>query len=106
MRRIRSFCSGAAHRRVPGVCFSLCFAGLLCFSNVRAQSDDSVPDSVEALIYSTMPSTAAHRPEMALDGDPNTYFKTVYGMGDGDDFLILLSRPIPLQSVHIITGDT
>ena len=40
-----------------------------------------------------------------MDGNPNTYFKTVYGMGDGDDFLILLSRSIPISSIKITTGD-
>ncbi len=60
---------------------------------------------VEALIYSTMPSTSAHRPEMALDGDPGTYFKSVYGMSEGDDFLVLLSRPVPLRWLRITTGD-
>ncbi|MDQ2731822.1 MAG: hypothetical protein M3Y56_09205, partial [Armatimonadota bacterium] len=48
---------------------------------------------------------AAHRPEMAMDGDANTYFKSAYGMGDGDDFIVLLSQPILAQSVHIVTGD-
>jgi len=61
--------------------------------------------NVEALIYSTMPSTAAHNPTMAMDGDTGTYFKSVYGMDDGDDFLILLSQPIPVQSITITTGD-
>lgn len=59
---------------------------------------------VEALLYSTMPSTAAHRLQMAMDGDANTYFQTVYGMGDGDDFLMLLSRAVPVQSLHIVSG--
>lgn len=63
------------------------------------------PAPVEALLYSTMPSTAAHRPEMAMDGDPATYFRTAYGMGDGDDFLVLLGRAIPVQSLRITTGD-
>ena len=61
--------------------------------------------AVEALVYSTMPATAAHRPEMALDGDLHTYFKSAYGMDDGDDFLVLLSQPIPVQSLRITTGD-
>jgi hypothetical protein len=43
---------------------------------------------------------------MAIDGDPNSYFKSVYGMSDGDEFLILLSRPIPMQALHITTGDS
>ena len=63
------------------------------------------PASVKAFVYSTMPSTAAHRPEMVMDGDDATYFRSAYGMGDGDDFLVLLSRPIPVQSLHITTGD-
>jgi hypothetical protein len=68
----------------------------------------ALPDSgpVEALIYSTMPSTAAHRPEMAMDGDSQSYFRSVYGMDSGDDFTILLSRAIPVQSLQVTTGDT
>ncbi len=61
---------------------------------------------VDALVYSTMPSTNAHRPEMALDGDLNTSFQTVYGMDDGDDFEVILSRAIPVQSLQVVTGDT
>lgn len=72
-------------------------------SGVRAAEP---PAPVEALVYSTMPSTAAHRPEMALDGDPSTYFKSAYGMDDGDDFVILLSRAIPVTSIRIVTGDS
>ena len=68
----------------------------------RAQA---APKTVEALVYSTMPSTFAHRPEMLMDRDPKTYFKTVYGMGDGDDVLILLSEAIPVSSIRIVTGD-
>ena len=63
------------------------------------------PGPVEALIYSTLPSTAAHRPEMALDGDPQTYFRSAGGMEDGDDFLVLLSRPVPVQAIQVVTGD-
>jgi len=63
------------------------------------------PGPVEALIYSTMPSMAAHRPEMALDGDPQTYFQSLYGMDDGDDFVVILSRAIPMQSLRVVTGD-
>ncbi len=75
-----------------------------------AQKPHSVPvppaGPVEALVYSTMPSTNAHRPEMALDGNSNTYFQTVYGMDDGDDFEVILSRAIPVQSLQVVTGDT
>ncbi|HEY0076532.1 MAG TPA: basic secretory protein-like protein [Abditibacteriaceae bacterium] len=60
---------------------------------------------VEALLYSTMPSASIHRPQMAMDGDEKTYFQSYYGMGGKDDFQILLSRPIPLRSLHIVTGD-
>lgn len=61
--------------------------------------------TAEALVYTTMPSLAAHRPEMAVDGDPSTYFQSLYGMDDGDDFLILFSQPIPVQSLRVATGD-
>ena len=81
---------------LPAVCLCLIAGG------ARAAAPAA---PVEALLYSTMPSTAAHRPEMAMDGDAGTYFRTAYGMGDGDDFLVLLSRPIPVQSLRIATGD-
>lgn len=68
-----------------------------------AQTAKAAP--VEAFLYSTMPSTSAHRPEMALDGDPATYFRSAYGMEDGDDFIVLLSRPIPVASIRVSTGD-
>ncbi|BDI32541.1 hypothetical protein CCAX7_45920 [Capsulimonas corticalis] len=79
--------------------------GLLLMAAAGARAASPTPGTAEALIYSTMPSTAAHRPEMALDGDPKSYYKTVYGMDDGDTFLVLLSRPIPVRSLHILTGD-
>ena len=84
---------------LPAVGFFL--VGIGC---VQA-ADKTPPLPVEALLYTTLASTAAHRPEMALDGDPASYFKSTAGMGDGDDFLVLLSRPIPVQSLHITTGD-
>ena len=40
-----------------------------------------------------------------MDGDAGTYFQSNHGMGDGDDFLVLLSCPIPAQSIHVVTGD-
>ena len=81
-------------------------AGLLLLPGRTAKAAPLPQPPVEALLYSTMPSTAAHRPEMAVDGDMNTYFKTAYGMDDGDDFLVLLSRPISVKSLRITTGDT
>lgn len=60
---------------------------------------------VEALIYSTMASRWEHRPTMAMDGDPNTYFESTGGMDDGDDFLVLLSRAVPVESIRVATGD-
>lgn len=60
---------------------------------------------LEAQIYSTMPSTAAHRPEMAMDGDGKTAFRSVYGMEEGDDFRVFLSRPAAVGSIRVATGD-
>ena len=40
-----------------------------------------------------------------MDGDQSTFFKSVYGMGDGDDFTILFSRPLTLRSVNVTTGN-
>ncbi len=59
----------------------------------------------EATLYSTMPSTTAHRPEMALDGDQNSFFQSVYGMDDADDFTLLFSRPVPLRGLRISSGN-
>ncbi|MCW3053240.1 MAG: hypothetical protein JWN14_2410 [Chthonomonadales bacterium] len=89
-----------------GLALSLTVAGLL-FVNVagRVGAQEKTPTAVDALLYTTMPSTAAHRPEMAMDGDAHTYFRSAYGMGDGDDFLVLLSQAIPMQSLCITTGD-
>lgn len=86
---------------------SLAAVILLCATlGVESSAQEKTPASVEALLYSTMPSTFAHRPELAMDGDTNTYFRSVYGMGDGDDFLILLSQAIPVKSIRIVTGDS
>lgn len=81
-----------------------CAALMGVIGPVRA--DAKQPLFVEALIYTTMPSTSAHRPEMAMDGDPKTYFKSAYGMSGGDTFLVLLSQPIPVQSVAVLSGDS
>lgn len=84
------------------------FSMVLCLFGTgrRVQAQENSTAKVEALLYSTMPSRAIHRPTMAMDGDQNTYFRSEYGMGDGDDFLVLLSQPIPVQSIQITTGDT
>ena len=87
-----------------GVLSLLVSAALLSGTTARAEKKPVAP--VAAWLYSTMPSTSVHRPEMALDGDASTYFQSVYGMGDGDDFLVLLSSPIPVQSLTITTGDS
>lgn len=87
--------------RLLGMFFLLAIVG----QPVQAATQTPPPGHVEALLYSTMPSTAAHRPEMAMDGDPNTYFRSAYGMDDGDDFRILLGRPIPVRSIRITTGN-
>ena len=73
-----------------------------CFVAIPAGAQDA---KVSAFLYSTMPSTSAHRPEMAMDGDDKTYFQSVYGMDDGDDFRILLSRPIAVSALKITTGN-
>ena len=68
-------------------------------------SSPAAAGPVEALLYSTMPSMEAHRPDMAMDGDPQTYFRSQYGMSDGDDFWVILSRAIPMSSLRVVTGD-
>ncbi len=65
----------------------------------------AAPPETEATLYSTMPSMRANRAELAMDGDQNSYYKTVYGMGDGDDFTVLFSRPLPVRSMTITTGN-
>lgn len=88
-------------RRAPAGALAAC---LLSFAGSGARAAETAP-GVSALLYSTLPSTSAHRPEMAMDGNESTYFKSVYGMGDGDDFQILLSRPVAVRSLRISTGD-
>jgi len=92
---------------LPALCLWLTAAStgsVLAAARMPARAK-TIPAPVEALLYSTLPSVAAHRPEMAMDGDAGTYFRSASGMGDGDDFLVLLSRPVPVRSVHITTGD-
>ena len=99
----------ALFRRFHALCLlSVSFLTTVAVSDAHAAAETParrVPAPVKAFVYSTMPSSSTHRPEMAMDGDDATYFKSAYGMGDGDDFLVLLSRPIPVQSIHITTGD-
>ena len=93
---------------LPLLASALCFLSGAAFSQAARPvlpAPAPQPGPVDALIYSTMPSVAAHRPEMALDGDPQTYFQSVYGMDDGDDFRVILSRAIPMQSLRVVTGD-
>ncbi len=59
---------------------------------------------MEAFIYSTMPSTFDHRPELAMDGDPGTSYLTYGGMDDGDDFWVILSTPVLAKSIRVSTG--
>lgn len=76
---------------------------LLISIPVLAKANDSTLP-VQADIYTTLPSTLAHNPVRAIDGDPATYFRSVYGMDDGDDFLVMLARPIPVDAITITTG--
>ena len=82
---------------------ALVIRALFCGSILNAASNPK--PQVEALIYSTMPSTREHRPEMAFDGNDNTWFESKGGMDDGDDFIVLLNRSISLNSVRVITGE-
>ncbi len=72
---------------------------------VSTPAQANAPRTVEGFLYSTMPSEEAHRPEMTVDADPQTYFRSAYGMDDGDEFLLRLSQPIPLRALQITTGD-
>lgn len=73
--------------------------------NCYAQAP-AAPATTDATLYSTMPSTNIHRPELAMDGDPSTYFKSYYNMDDGDDFTVLFNNPVPVRSLRIVTGDS
>ena len=84
--------------------YLLALSGLTLGASCQAQNAP-VPPETEATIYATMPSLDAHRPEMAMDGDENSYFKSVYGMGDGDDFTVMFSRPLPIRSMRVSTGN-
>ncbi len=93
-------------RRLPALASAALALGLPL--TATAQTVPAAPVSagpVEALVYSTLPSTAAHRPEMALDGDPQTFFQTASGMDDGDDFWVIFSRAVPVSALRVVTGD-
>ena len=62
------------------------------------------PAPVQPLIYSTMPSYWANRPTLAMDGDEGTAFRSYHGMGSGDGFTVILSRPVAARAVRIETG--
>ncbi|PQV63513.1 Peptidase [Abditibacterium utsteinense] len=82
-------------------------AGLSCQAQTQTQTPATLATAgeTEAVIYSTLPSMTVHRPEMAMDANEVSYFKSVYGMGDGDDFTVMFSRPVPLRSLRISTGN-
>lgn len=64
------------------------------------------PEPVDALLYSTMPSTFANRAEMALDGDDKTAFRSYYGMEEGDEFRVVFGRPMKVGNIKVVTGTT
>jgi len=39
-----------------------------------------------------------------MDGDPGTSYLTYGGMGDGDDFRVILSAPVSAKSIRVSTG--
>ncbi len=80
-------------------------ASALSLSAVTQRGTPPISSPVEALLYSTMPSTKDHRPEMAMDTNTGTSYQSLAGMEDGDDFTVLLSRTIPVQGIDILTGD-
>ena len=84
--------------------FLVALLGLSASCQAQNAPLPTAPSETEATIYSTLPSLNEHRPEMALDGDQNSYFKSVYGMSEGDDFTVMFSRPLPLRSMRISTG--
>jgi hypothetical protein len=103
---IRNLSRPLSARQGGGLSFAV---GLVVFVLLLALPISTIaassPIPLEAQIYSTMPSTTAHSPVMAMDGSLDTYFKSVYEMGDGDDFIVLLSRPIKVNSIEVVTGD-
>ena len=93
----------ASTLRVPSR--ALLGTALLLTGCGASRAADTPASPVEALVYSTMPSSTAHSPQMALDGSESSYFKSAYGMGDGDDFTVILSRPVAASSIRVLTGD-
>src|ERR1019366_218731 len=89
-----------------GIYLALGFGQTSIASGVHERTSSGKQLPVEALIYSTMPSTWEHRPAMAMDGDLSSTFQSDGGMDDGDTFLVLLSRPISVQSIQVSTGDS
>ncbi len=92
----------SSFRRAAGrLALASCLLPIVCNA---LHADSTPPLTVGALVYSTMPSYSSHRPEMAVDGDPSTYFKSAYGMDDGDDFVVFFSQPIRIKSLRVATG--
>jgi hypothetical protein len=79
---------------------------LMASSGCTGQAFAQPAGPVEAQLFTTMPSARTMRPELAMDGNEGTTFKSYYNMSEGDDFMILLSRPIPVTSIRVITGDS
>ena len=63
------------------------------------------PAPIDVLVYSTMSSRWTTRPELAMDGDDATAFRSRGGMGPGDSFTATLSRPVALRAVRVTTGE-
>ena len=60
---------------------------------------------IEVFVYSTLSSRWAGRPELAMDGDDATAFRSRGGMAPGDAFTATLSRPATLRTVRVTTGE-
>lgn len=63
------------------------------------------PAPIEATLYSTMPSRWANRPELAMDGDAKTAFRSYYGMEEEDSFVVMFARPVPVRLIRAVTGE-
>lgn len=87
-----------------GFLYIAVFLALVLPAPMAVRADSTSP-SVDAFLYSTMPSTYAHRPDLAMDGDDSTWFRTETGMSSTDFFMVELSRPVRVSSIDVETGD-
>ena len=87
-----------------GKYWSLIAACVLLGSGLPGIARAGESEPVDAALYSTVPSTFAHRPILAMDGDNATWFESATGMSKTDWVLVMLSHPVGVNDIKVRTG--